>query len=188
LAKAYRCCGIILFSITLTHASDAVTQIQKQYDQLGKPKNAIVVFDIDDTLLSNQWFIEADGAYILKRIIGFQRLAQLPLIDKQKAIYDWCIAHDVGVVMITFRCDTEYSTTVVNLKEQGIGRWQKLVLFPSPCDYATTTAQAYKEKVRQGLVKDGFYVLATVGDQYSDIEGKENGIPIKAKDPGYLTK
>lgn len=170
------------------YAADAVTQIQQQYNQLGKPKNAIVVFDIDDTLLSNQPFIEADGAYILKRIIGFQRLAQLPLIDEQKAIYDWCVAHDVGVVMITFRCDTEYSTTVINLKEQGIDRWQKLVLFPSPCDYTATTAKAYKEKVRQKLVKDGFYVLATVGDQYSDIEGKENGIPIKAKDPGYLTK
>lgn len=179
---------LIWLAFGLCYANDALTKIKSHYAQLGQPKKAIVVFDIDDTLLSNEQFIQADGGYFLKRIIGFQRLGQLTLIDRQKEIYDWCIANGIGVVMITFRCETEYPSTVINLKEQGIHQWQKLVLFPKPCDYHMTTAQAYKEKVRQKLTQQGYQVIATVGDQYSDISGEANGVPIKVKDPGYFTQ
>lgn len=148
----------------------------------------MVVFDIDDTILSNELIINADQGYNLNRVIGYQRLSKLPLIPEVKTLYDWCLKHNINVAFITFRCSSERLLTIRNLKQQNIDEWRALILFPEPCDYHSTTAKEYKTNERKKLTQAGFTIMAAIGDQYSDIHGGYADLSIKLDDPGYYTK
>lgn len=190
MAKFWWCCCLVFGIVTQTQADlvSEIDQLKYEYSKNKDKKNLVVVFDIDDTILSNKLIIGADGGYYLDRVIGHQRFSNLPSIKKQKDIYDWCIKHNVGVVFITFRCESERLSTIKNLKEQNITRWRNLILFPMPCNYKDTTALAFKTSVRQDLTKKGVHILAAIGDQYSDVEGGYTDLSIKLDDPGYYTQ
>lgn len=179
-------------TIGLTSANlvGPLEQLTQHYNTLGKSKSEqfTVVFDIDDTLLSNQLLIDSDHGYKLDRVIGYQRLSKLPLISEQKEMYDWCIKNNISVVFITFRCESERLQTIKNLKQQNISKWEKLILFPEPCDYQSISAKEYKTKERKKLTEAGYHIIAAVGDQYSDIHGGYTDLAIKLDDPGYYTK
>lgn len=190
MAKGKWCCGLVLLSLISTVAANLITpldQLKTHYINSDQSKNLIVVFDIDDTILSNKLIINADNGYDLNRVVGYQRLSKLPLISQQKQIYDWCLQNNVKVAFITFRCESERLQTIKNLKQQNISNWTKLILFPEPCDYQSITAKDYKTNERKKLTEDGFTVLAAIGDQYSDIHGGYTDLSIKLDDPGYYT-
>ena len=191
MAKRQWCCCLgLLLTISLNQADliSPLDQLKNHYQQLEKPDNLLVVFDIDDTILSNKLIINSDYGYDLYRVIGFQRLSKLPLMSEQNDIYQWCLQNNIGVVFITFRCETERLQTIKNLREQNLNQWDKLILFPEPCDYQTISAKEYKTDARKKLTESGFNILAAIGDQYSDIHGGYTDLSIKLDDPGYYTK
>lgn len=165
-------------------------QLINHYNSLDRNQieNLTVIFDIDDTILSNQLIINSDQGYQLDHVIGYQRLSKLPFIYDQKLIYDWCLTHNINVVFITFRCESERLQTIKNLKQQNISKWEKLILFPEPCDYKSISAKDYKTSERKKLIESGYHIIAAVGDQYSDIHGGYTDLAIKLEDPGYYTK
>lgn len=168
-----------------------IDQLQQHYNNLNendKNTNLITIFDIDDTILSNKLIINSDYGYDLNHAVGSQKLSKLPLISEQKELYDWCLENNIGVVFITFRCETERLQTIKNLKQQNISQWTKLILFDEPCDYKSISAMSYKTEKRKMLSESGYHIFATIGDQYSDIHGGYSGLEIKLDDPGYYTK
>ena len=75
-----------------------------------------------------------------------------------------------------------------NLYEQGFRYWNSLVMFQEPCDYTSTKAIDFKSKVRKNFSNNGFHIIASIGDQYSDLKGGYTDMFFKIKNPGYFTE
>ncbi len=147
--------------------------------------NPLAIFDIDETMLSNyphtkelgfgfnwklweEWLLEADA----------------PVIPQTKKLYDWLIANDVKIVFITGRQYEVREATLKNLKEQGITEFEDLIT-RSP-KTGKMSAVVFKNYERSVLADKGYSIVVCVGDQWSDLEGDNVGLPVKL--PNYLYK
>ena len=82
--------------------------------------NSTVVFDVDETSLSNYSFLKAmDFGYIPFLWDKWIDSAKAPAIKPVKALYDSVLTKGFKVVFISGRRDYQYSATVKNLKDQG---------------------------------------------------------------------
>lgn len=146
-------------------------------------ENPIAVFDIDETMLSNyphtkelgfgfNW--ELWNEWLLK--------ADAPVIPQTKVLYDWLLANNVKVVFITGRQYEVREATLKNLHEQGINEFVDLIT-RSP-KTSEMSAVIYKNYERSVLVDKGYNIVVCVGDQWSDLEGENVGLPVKL--PNYL--
>lgn len=146
-------------------------------------KNPIAVFDIDETMLSN---------YPHTKEIGFGFNWELwhewllkgdaPVIEQTKRLYDWLLANNVKIVFITGRQYEVREATLKNLKEQGITEFVDLIT-RSP-KTGKMSAVVFKNYERSVLVDKGYNIVVCVGDQWSDLEGDNVGLPVKL--PNYL--
>lgn len=178
----------MICAVSYADLLEPLDQLKSTYQTIDKKSDLLIVFDIDDTILSNKFSIKADNGYVLNRQIANQRLSKLTVMNNIKEIYDWSLANNIGVVFITYRCETERLQTNKNLHEQNLDNYMQLILFPEPCDYKSVSAQTYKTHQRMLLVEKGYTIIAAVGDQYSDILGGYAKTEIKLPDPGYYTK
>jgi len=55
-------------------------------------------------------------------------------------------------------------------------------------DALKTSGVTYKTNERNKLVEKGYEIVATIGDQYSDILGTNHGIQIKLPNYQYIVK
>lgn len=153
----------------------------------GDHSKLLVVFDIDDTILSNSNQIKYHGKYSIPHTIAHQDHANLQQISNVRNIYDWLIQNEVGVAFITYRCETARFVTLKNLFQQNFLHWKELVLFPQPCDYQKISAQKFKTDIRKQLTEQGYHIVGAIGDQWSDIEGGFVDLPIKLDNVDYIT-
>ena len=146
-------------------------------------ENPLVIFDVDETALSNyehtkelgfgfkwdlwhEWMLEADA----------------DAIPQTKRLYDWLIENDINVVFLTGRQHDVYDATLKNLKEVGFIKFDTLIT-RSP-KTSKMSAFIFKNSERKILTEKGYSIIATIGDQVSDIEGKNTGLKVKL--PNYL--
>jgi predicted secreted acid phosphatase len=173
------------------HASDA-------------PKAALVL-DIDETSLSN-WpaRLTSDYAFIKKgtcdlTIDGACGLEAWQLYAKDEAIgptlklYSLTKDKGVEVFFITGRCDTGHmrEATKANLKSAGYGLVDdcKLIMrSQESCDTKLDTVVAFKEPARGEIEKQGYKIIANVGDQWSDLNGGLSEQNFKVPNPFYFIK
>lgn len=158
---------------------DAIKQIGK----LPLVNNSTVVFDVDETALSNyshtkeigfgfeiniwnQWLMETDGTAIYHT----------------KRFYDWLISKNVKVIFLTGRYALTREATIKNLIEQGFTKFDTLIV-RSP-EEEKIPAAVFKPMKREELAKKGYNIIACIGDQWSDLNGDNAGIKIKL--PNYL--
>lgn len=132
---------------------------------------AMVVFDIDDTLLNNfAFYATADPQF------SFNQDAYNAFTDRcgqtanapVRKLYQQLQAMNVTLVVMSGRSDTLRKATRECLRQRGIDGWYKLVL-KQPGD--TRLASVYKASERRKLVAAGFRIVASVGDQVSDMAG-----------------
>lgn len=156
-----------------------------------------VVLDIDETSLSNWPNIDADdfgfipgGPCTLEKGLpcGFNAwiargdaAAIKPAVD----FFNAAKAKKVAVIFITARKESQRTITELNLHHAGYDGWTKLVLMP---DGSSSTAQAYKTAARQEVEKDGYAIIANIGDQMSDLAGGSSECTFKLPNPFYLIK
>jgi hypothetical protein len=167
--------------------------IEGRAGQVSKPA---LVLNIDETSLSN-WsnlnannfgFI-ADGtcdrlpsgpcgfeAWILKGVA--------PPIKPALDLFNAAKAKGVAVVFITGRRDRERQATLWNLDRAGYEGWAKLVTRPD--DDPHPTVEAYKTEERRKLSEAGYTIIATVGDQQSDLDGGFAECTFKVPNPFYF--
>jgi predicted secreted acid phosphatase len=105
--------------------------------------------------------------------------------------------------MITGRSETSRKYTADNLKDQGFGEKcaqdgsGKVLRTEGPCYVAlhlrgmekdqSTLASVYKPERRKQLQDAGYTLVATFGDQFSDLEGETSAIASwKLPNPIYL--
>ncbi|GHC61181.1 HAD family acid phosphatase [Roseibacillus persicicus] len=151
----------------------------------GQAKLA-VIFDIDETVLSNLPHMkETDWGYQPPVWSKWVARAEAPAIEPVKKVYQTAVDLDLAVIFLTGRTEDERAATAKNLTSQGMGKYEKLVLRPNKSDAPYEKAVAFKSRVRKNLTSEGYTIIASFGDQTSDLEGGYSERNFKIPNPFY---
>ena len=147
--------------------------------------NSAVVFDVDDTALSNYDLTKEIGfGYIYKLWYEWIQNGKAPAIKETKRFYDYLISKNIHIIFLTGRYAEMIECTHKNLKEQGFAKYDTLIVRSS--SETKMAAAEYKSQKRNDLVKKGYDIIACIGDQQSDLTGSYTGYKIKLPDYLYL--
>lgn len=181
--------SIFFFTIQSISANHTINDVYQYIHVLDKNKSQLMlVFDIDDTVLSNKEFINFHGEFSIPSINANHHRANLIQMKESHELYRWAINNNIKVTFMTYRCESARLSTMKNLYEQGYRYWDQLILFQEPCHYHEISAMRYKSNERKKLSEQGYYIVASIGDQISDLQGGFADLQIKLDDPGYQTK
>lgn len=148
------------------------------------PKKLALVLDIDETSLSNynkmakRDFI-ASREQIHKEILA----ADSPVIEPMLVLYQSALKHGIKVFFVTGRVETEREATQKNLLNAGYKQWSGLYLRPNK--YSQPSIIPFKSETRARIEKKGYTIIATIGDQLSDIRGGYAEKGFKLPNPFY---
>lgn len=156
-----------------------LNQKNKQHQKLA------LVLDIDETSLSNyDKMVKRDftgtHAQIHKEILS----ADSPAIKPMLALYKEALKHGIKVFFVTGRMESERAATQNNLLKAGYKNWSGLYLRPN--QYALPSIEPFKSKTRALISQKGYLIIASIGDQYSDIRGGYTIIGFKLPNPYYF--
>jgi predicted secreted acid phosphatase len=159
-----------------------IADAENDINKLDIHSNSAVVFDVDETSLSNYESIK-------KIYFGYDPVkwdnwiyeAKAPAIPEVKQFYDFLITKKIKVIFLSSRKSPQYDATYRNLKNVGYVEFDTLIL-KSTSD--TSISLSFKSKQRELLTNKGYDIIADIGDQESDLEGKDHGLQIKL--PNYL--
>ena len=84
---------------------------------------------------------------------------------------------------LTGRPEAQRAPTEDNLKREGFTGYQQLVL--KPAGFPGTTV-AYKSGARAAIEQQGYRIVASIGDQYSDLVGGHEDRAFKLPNPFYF--
>jgi acid phosphatase len=162
------------------------TAHQHTHGKPGAREKLAMVFDIDETSLSNYpEMLSADFAYDSKVFDAWVQSAQAPAIPGSLRVYKEAQRLGVSVFFITGRHEDERDATERNLRAQGFENWQQLTLRPASGGLQSTSE--YKSAARAQIVAQGYRIVLNVGDQWSDLKVKpEAEFSVKYPDPFYF--
>ena len=149
-----------------------------------KPAKLALVLDIDETTLSNY-----DGI-IKRKFCDDPRLishdihkANAPAIAPMLALYQDARKHDVAIFFVTGRRPNFQRSTESNLKHAGYTSWHGLYFRPK--QDTNKSVIPYKTQVRANITHEGYTIIASIGDQTSDITGGYAEKTFKLPNPYY---
>lgn len=144
---------------------------------------SVVVFDIDETALSNYEMTKEIGfGFIPKLWDEWQLKGIAEVLPQTKRFYDYLISKNIHLVFITGRSKNVWAATRRNLIEKGFVKFDTLIVRET--NESKISAAEFKSRKREELVKDGYDIIACIGDQWSDFIGGNTGYKIKL--PNYL--
>ena len=142
-----------------------------------------IVFDVDETALSNYSAIDADNF-----TFGDNSKAEATneigkAIPPTLALYKLAQKKGIATFFITGRGEAVRDHTASNLKREGFTNYNALVL--KPAGFTGTTVD-YKSGARKAIEDQGYRIVASVGDQYSDLAGGHEAAAFKLPNPFYF--
>ncbi|QMT61267.1 MULTISPECIES: HAD family acid phosphatase [unclassified Legionella] len=158
---------------------------QAEINQKEKsPKKLALILDIDETSLSNY-------QYMIKRDFGGNReayhqdimAANAPAIEPMLTLYRDAQDHGIEVFFVTGRNESERKATEENLQKAGYTGWSGLYL--RPMNYSSKSIIPFKSNTRKMLTEKGYIIVASIGDQYSDLKGGYAQKIFKLPNPFY---
>lgn len=160
----------------------------KRIERGAKPgRKLAVVFDIDETVLSNLPHILAqDFGYVPKNWAAWVAAGRAPAIIPVQTIYETAVRGKIDIFFISGRKEEDRASTERNLREVGYETWTKVFLLPPPRDDVTMTLRGFKIDTRRKLEQDGYLIVANIGDQNSDLVGGYAERFFKLPNPFYL--
>jgi predicted secreted acid phosphatase len=146
-----------------------------------KGKRAIV-FDVDETALSNYSAIDKDNF-----TFGTNSKAEATdeigtAIPPTLALFKLAQKKGIATFFITGRGEAVRDHTAHNLQREGFTGYNGLVL--KPAGFTGTTTD-YQSGARKAIEADGYRIVASVGDQYSDLAGGHEAAAFKLPNPFY---
>jgi acid phosphatase len=171
-------------------AKNASAWIDERMEKLNAEKHSdtrfAIVFDIDETMLSNLPHIRAqDFGYHPAAWSAWIAQGEAPVIEPVREIFRTARRRGVEAIFISGRRERERAGTEKNLRAVGVGDYVTLILKP---DDSKETSEQFKTAARRRLTTEGFTIIANVGDQQSDLDGGYAERTFKLPDPFYLTK
>jgi predicted secreted acid phosphatase len=159
-------------------AAPAVAWIAEEAPLVDRPA---VVFDIDETALSN-W--EAIKANDFGRVIdgpcntlpegpcgwlAWDLRAQSTVIQPTMDIFNAAKDRGTAIFFITGRNEPQRAATERNLQAVGYTGYTQLIMEPTGAHYVS--AADFKAPQRAQIEQRGYTIIANVGDQPSDLDG-----------------
>ena len=145
-----------------------------------------VVLDIDETSLSNWPNLKADNFGFFQGIpcklvatdgpCGFNEWVlagqALPIVPTRD-FFNATIGNGVAVFFITGRRENQRAKTMENLEKAEFKGYTKLLMRPD--DDEVESIVPFKSGQRTNLEKEGYTIIANIGDQRSDLAGDAAG-------------
>lgn len=154
----------------------------RHFEKIERKEGDTVIFDIDETLLSS---------YLDQKSISFGYIPKLshewimecdaPVISEVKRLYNYLLSDGYTIILMTGRKHNEYDATVKNLENHSITGFERLIV--RSIEEAKIKAIDYKSNRRKQLTKEGYRIVCTIGDQWSDLNGGFSGKKVKL--PNY---
>lgn len=161
-----------------------LTQARKN-QQLPVRKKLAVVLDIDETCISNyDKFAKYDFMPSKEQIHRDILKADAPAIKPMLDLYNAALKEGVSVFFVTARPNTDLEATKTNLLRDGYRNWTGLYLRPD--NYRHASNVPFKARTRAKISKQGYTIIATIGDQYSDLMGGYAKREFKLPNPWYF--
>jgi predicted secreted acid phosphatase len=168
----------------LTNKIEKAQRYILQQARSAKQKQKLaIVLDIDETSLSNYAsLVKRDFADEPARVHKDMLKADAEVIKPMLNLYNNALKHNIHVFFVTGRSRQERKATITNLHKAGYRNWSGLYLKPWP---SKESARQYKTRTRAEITKKGYFIIATIGDQYSDIQGGYACKGFKLPNPFY---
>ncbi len=158
-------------------------RITENSQQTKKQKLAIV-FDIDETTLSNYSYMKKSSfGGSLKAFNQNILRHNLPAIKPMLALYDFAKQNKVTVFFVTGRKRNVRTATSINLKNAGYKMWQQLYF--KPANYNQPSVVPFKSGARKQITDKGYTIIESIGDQQSDLSGGYTEKTFKLPNPYY---
>jgi len=162
--------------------ADARVYIERRMKQsVIKPA---IVLDIDETSLSNWPNLKADDFGFFVDVdcksgelpCGFNNWIMkgaAPAIQPTLEFFNYLVSENIPVFFITGRRDSQRAKTEENLASATFKGWARLVTRRDD-DHADSIVP-FKSGEREKIKNEGYTILASIGDQKSDLEGNASG-------------
>jgi predicted secreted acid phosphatase len=150
-------------------------------ERIPQVRRPAIVFDIDDTALSNWEVIKAnDFGRVFKGPcrslpdgpcgwVAWDLLGRSPAIPQSLAIFRQARSLGAEVFFISGRDESQRAATERNLQAAGYDGYRGLILTPRGSHY--TSAADFKAPQRAAIEQAGYTIVANIGDQPSDLAG-----------------
>lgn len=168
-------------------AQEAISFLRKRIadnNRHKKPKKLAVVFDIDETSLSNYEILKSlDFAFLTDLLVPEIEKANDPAINPTLKLNNYAKRKKVSIFFVTGRTENLRSATVENLEKAGYTEYVKL--FMKPEDYSKKSVIPYKSGSRMSIEEQGYHIVINIGDQWSDLAGGHSEKTFKLPNPYY---
>ncbi len=166
-------------------ADEASAWLQERVAARQPGERLAMVFDIDETVLSNvPHMMSQDFGYVPTVWEHWVEQGEAPPLEATRALYRQALELGVAVVFLTGRGeDREKEGTLVNLKAAGMDGYTRII-FKGKTDVAPTAAER-KTARRAALEAEGWTIIASIGDQQSDLAGGYTERTFKLPNPFY---
>ena len=167
-------------------AAEARAWIEQRAARRRSDERMAVVFDIDDTLLSNYPHIRSIGfGYIPGDWEAWIARGEAPAIKPMRELLLKARGLGLDVFLITDREDArERAVTEANLRREGMGDYTRLIMRPAAGPKLSVRER--KTAARRALYREGYTIVANLGDQESDLDCTYAERTFKLPDPLYL--
>ena len=166
---------------------EAVNNAISKFDNLIPGEKSAVIFDIDETSLSNYPYNkQADFGYVEKYFDMWIDSAKAPAIPEVQRLYNYLVKRNFRIIFLTGRKTYQYDASLKNLEKVGYTKFDTLIVKDKK--YYGLTALKFKSDKRTELEDAGYKIVGTVGDQWSDLEGPFHGIQVKIPNYQYFIK
>ena len=184
--KRYVASGRYMHDMTLRYARAQrylAKRIRENNASRTKKKLAVVL-DIDETLLSNYPdMVKADFGGTMSQMDRVMAEAHDRAFAPARRFYHYAVRHNVAVFFVTGRNEFLRAATVKNLRKAGCTTYRRIYMLPN--HVIPKTVIPFKSAMRRRIEKQGYDVVLTIGDQYSDIKGGYADKGVKLPDPFY---
>jgi predicted secreted acid phosphatase len=149
-----------------------------------KPLKLAIILDIDETTLSNyKGIIERKFCENQEKIDRDIKKANAPAIAPMLALYQDARRKKVAVFFVTGRRSNLKKATEKNLTEAGYTTWNGIYFRPK--EDTNKSIIPFKTQVRSNITQSGYTIIASIGDQGSDLTGGYADKVFKLPNPYY---
>jgi acid phosphatase len=162
---------------------EVITNAKQSFSKVEIKNNSVVIFDVDETALNNYGLAkQMDFGYVYDLNKKWNQELKAPAIPQVKDLYEYLLKKGIKIIFLTGRNYTEYEVTYKNLIQAGYTKFDTLITQRE--EELNLKSQEFKSKKRTELTQQGYEIIGTVGDQWTDLNGPYSGIQIKI--PNYL--
>jgi acid phosphatase len=172
------------FSAVIQKAQVFIDQVAKENASSKKPKKLALVLDIDETSLSNYPMMKAHRyCATMDQFDEAQRKSKQPALSATRELFEDALKHHIAVFFITGRPNELKKFTEENLNNKGFKGWA--AVYYRPAHYKKSSVASFKTHTRELIEQKGYTIVASIGDQESDLSGGHAMQTFKLPNPYY---